>query len=55
MAPVKEALLILQGEGRIDNVPQWGSMVRQFSLQDVEELIYIRCLVEADAAAIAVG
>jgi DNA-binding GntR family transcriptional regulator len=55
MAPVKEALLILQGEGLIINVPRRGSIIRQFSVQDVQELIYIRHLVEADAAASAIS
>lgn len=54
IAPVKEALLILQGGGLIKNVPRRGSVVRQFSPQDVEELIYVRHLVEADAAASAI-
>ncbi len=54
IAPVKEALLILQGEGLIKNVPRRGSVVRQFSPRDVEELIYIRHLIEADAAACAI-
>ena len=55
MAPVKEALLILQGEGLIINMPRRGSIVRQFNLQDVKELIYIRHLVETDAAANAIA
>ena len=54
LAPIKEALLILQGEGLIINVPRRGSIVRQFKPQDVKELIYIRNLVEADAAASAI-
>jgi DNA-binding GntR family transcriptional regulator len=54
MAPVKEALLILQGEGLIINMPRRGSIVRQFTPQDVQELIYIRHLVEADAATTAI-
>ncbi len=54
IAPVKEALLILQGEGLIKNVPRRGSVVRQFTPQDVEDLIYIRHLIEADAAANAI-
>jgi DNA-binding GntR family transcriptional regulator len=54
LAPVKEALLILQGEGLIINVPRRGSIVRQFTPQDVKELIYIRNLVEADAATCAI-
>ncbi len=55
MAPVKEALLILQGEGLIINMPRRGSIVRQFTSQDVRELIYIRHLVESDAAAKAIA
>ncbi|MBW2409623.1 MAG: GntR family transcriptional regulator [Deltaproteobacteria bacterium] len=54
LAPVKEALLILQGEGLILNVPRRGSIVRQFTPRDVKELIYIRNLIEADAACCAV-
>ena len=54
LAPVKEALLILQGEGLIINVPRRGSIVRQFTARDVEEMIYIRNLVEADAATSAI-
>ena len=52
LIPVKDALLILQGEGLIINVPRRGSIVRQFSLRDVHELIHIRQLIEIDAVAL---
>ena len=48
--PVKEALLILQGDGLIVNVPRRGSIVRQFTLSDVLELLQVRRLIEWEAA-----
>jgi DNA-binding GntR family transcriptional regulator len=50
LIPVKDALLILQGEGLIINVPRRGSIVRQFTLRDVMELLHVRQIIEIDAA-----
>ena len=53
LIPVKDALLILQGEGLIINVPRRGSIVRQFSLRDVIEMVQVRQILELEAAALA--
>lgn len=55
MIPVKEALLILQGEGLITNISRRGSVVRRFTSQDVHELIMVRELIETHAAAQAIA
>ena len=49
IAPVKEALLILSGEGLINNIPRRGSVVRSFSLTEMYELYDVRRLVEIEA------
>jgi DNA-binding GntR family transcriptional regulator len=50
LIPVKDALLILQGEGLTINVPRRGSIVRQFTLRDVMEHLHVRQIIELDAA-----
>lgn len=49
IAPVKEALLILAGEGLINNIPRRGSVVRSFSLKEMHELFDVRRLLETEA------
>ena len=49
VAPVKEALLILSGEGLIRNIPRRGSLVRQFSVREMHELYQMRRLLEVEA------
>jgi len=49
IAPVKEALLILAGEGLINNIPRRGSVVRTFSVREMHELYQVRRLLEIEA------
>ncbi len=49
MAPVKDALIVLQGEGLIVNVPRRGAIVREFSLKEVRDLYDIRSMIECEA------
>lgn len=49
IAPVKEALLILSGEGLINSIPRRGSVVRNFSLAEMYELYDMRRLLETEA------
>ena len=49
IAPVKEALLILSGEGLINNIPRRGSVVRTFSGREMHELYQLRRLLEVEA------
>ena len=49
IAPVKEALLILQTEGFVTNIPRRGSIVRQFTFTEMEELYDLRELIETEA------
>ena len=49
IAPVKEALLILSGEGLIQNIPRRGSVVRTFSVREMHELYQVRRLLEIEA------
>lgn len=49
IAPVKEALLILAGEGLINNIPRRGSVVRTFSMSEMHELYQVRRLLEVEA------
>lgn len=55
IAPVKEALLILSGEGLINNIPRRGSVVRSFSLDEMHELYDVRRLIEIEALDIMFG
>ncbi len=47
--PVKEALLILQAENFVSNVPRRGSIVRQFTRTEMEELYDLREMIEIEA------
>ncbi len=49
MAPVKDALIVLQGDGLIVNVPRRGAIVREFSLKEVVDLYDVRAMVECEA------
>ncbi len=49
IAPVKEALLVLQTEGFVTNIPRRGSIVRQFTVTEMEELYDLRELIETEA------
>jgi len=53
IVPVKEALIILQSEGLIKNIPRRGSIIRQFSEKEMEELYDIRLLIEVESVKIA--
>lgn len=55
IAPVKEALLILAGEGLINNIPRRGSVVRTFSVREMHELYQVRRLLEIEALEIMFG
>ena len=48
-APVKEALLVLSGEGLLLNIPRRGSVVRNFTNKDLLELYEVRKLIELEA------
>ena len=47
--PVKEALLILQAENFITNVPRRGSIIRRFTRLEMEELYDLREMIEIEA------
>jgi len=49
VVPVKEALLILQGEGLITNIPRRGSVVKRFTVTELKELYDLRRMVEIEA------
>ncbi len=47
--PVKEALLVLQAENFITNIPRRGSVIRLFGRTEMEELYDLRELIEIEA------
>jgi len=49
--PVKEALALLERDGLVEGASRRGSVVRRFSLADIEEIYAARMLLELDAAA----
>jgi len=49
IVPVKEALLLLQGEGLITNTPRRSSVVRRFTLEEMKELYDLRRMFEIEA------
>lgn len=55
IVPVKEALLTLVGEGLITNIPRRGSIIRQFSLNEIQELYDIRRILEVEALKIIIN
>lgn len=52
--PVREALKILQGEGRVEYRPHHGYSVTQLELADLREAYRIRQLLETEAATLSV-
>lgn len=52
--PVREALKILQGEGRVEYRPHHGYSVTQLDLADLREAYRIRQLLETEAAILSV-
>lgn len=48
-APVREALSALEKEGLVNSIPRRGYFVREFTLQDIEEIYSLRLLLEAEA------
>jgi DNA-binding GntR family transcriptional regulator len=48
--PVREALLRLDAEGLVDLQPRRGAVVAEFSMQDVEDVLEARVLVENHTA-----
>lgn len=51
--PVREALIILQGEGLVELVPNRGASVRTITTDDVAEIYTLRGLLESHAARLA--
>jgi len=49
--PVREALLRLEGEGLVTLVPKRGAVVRAYSVEEVEDVLEARVLVENFTAA----
>jgi DNA-binding GntR family transcriptional regulator len=49
--PIKEALALLERDGLVEGASRRGSVVRRFSLADIEEIYAARMLIELDAAA----
>ena len=47
--PVKEALIILQADKFVTNIPRRGSIIRQFTKTEMEELYDLRELIEIEA------
>lgn len=52
--PVREALKILQGEGRVEHRPHYGYSVTRLDLADLREAYRIRQLLETEAASLSV-
>ncbi len=48
--PVREALLLLEGEGLVSLLPNKGAVVRRFSKDDVVEIYELRAVLEGYAA-----
>jgi DNA-binding GntR family transcriptional regulator len=48
--PVREALLMLQAEGRIETIPNRGAVVRTHDAEDLVDLYQLRALLEGHAA-----
>jgi len=46
--PVREALIILQAEGFIDNISNKGAVVASISAEQIDELFMLRVLIETD-------
>ena len=48
--PVREALLILQTEGLVEAAPNRGATVRAYQAEDLEDMYYLRALLEGYGA-----
>jgi DNA-binding GntR family transcriptional regulator len=53
--PVREALFMLAGDGLTTSLPRQGHLVRTVSLQEVLDAFLVREILEAEAAAQAIG
>jgi DNA-binding GntR family transcriptional regulator len=51
--PVREALLLLSGSGLVELSPNRGAMVRQLTVEDINEIYHLRAVLEAEAASLA--
>ncbi len=45
-APIREALYRLDQEGLVERAPRRGAVVKEYSMQEIEELYQIRCVLE---------
>ena len=48
--PVREALVILEGEGLVESVPKRGASVRSYAVDDLDDMYQLRALLEGYAA-----
>jgi DNA-binding GntR family transcriptional regulator len=48
--PVREALLMLQGEGLVESSPNRGATVRSYSATEIDEMYQLRAVLEGYAA-----
>ena len=48
--PVREALVILEGEGLVESVPKRGASVRAYAADDLDDMYQLRALLEGYAA-----
>lgn len=48
--PIREALLVLQGDGLVELIPNRGAIVRGYDLADLESLYSLRAVLEGYAA-----
>ncbi|MGI9116932.1 MAG: GntR family transcriptional regulator, partial [Gaiellales bacterium] len=53
--PVREALMLLEGDGLVEIEPRRGAVVRTFDPADLVDLYEVRAVLEARAAALAAG
>jgi DNA-binding GntR family transcriptional regulator len=53
-SPVREALRTLAAEGLVEIVPNHGAMVTELSIEELEEILFLRSILEGMAARLAV-
>ena len=53
--PVREALVLLEGDGLVEIEPRRGAVVRSFDPDDLVDLYEVRAVLESRAAALAAG
>ena len=53
--PVREALVLLEGDGLVELEPRRGAVVRAFDADDLVDLYEVRAVLEARAASLAAG